>query len=56
MPALEELRQRLPAANEIWVGGEGAVRSARPLDGVRLVANLADLPGAIADWRQAHLQ
>jgi DNA-binding transcriptional MerR regulator/methylmalonyl-CoA mutase cobalamin-binding subunit len=56
MPALEELRQRLPATNEIWVGGEGAVRSARPLDGIRLVADLADLSAAIADWRQAHLQ
>jgi len=56
MPALEELRQRLPAGIELWVGGEGAVRSARPVDGIRLVASLADLPGAIADWRQAHLQ
>lgn len=56
MPALEELRRRLPETIEIWVGGEGAERSARPVDGIRLVANLADLPTTIAEWRRAHSQ
>lgn len=56
MPALAELRQRLPTAMEIWAGGEGAVRSVKPGEGVRLLASLADLPAAIVGWRQGHLQ
>jgi hypothetical protein len=56
MPALEQLRDTLSASCELWVGGEGAVRSVKPREGIRLVPGLADLPAAIADWRKARGQ
>ncbi|MGA7982113.1 MAG: MerR family transcriptional regulator [Chromatiaceae bacterium] len=53
-PALAQLREMLPDNVEIWVGGEGAVRSARPDRGIVVVESLAKLPGAIARWRGNH--
>ncbi len=49
---LEELRRDLPAATELWIGGEGASRATRIPDGVRALAELGDVTGAIRDWRR----
>ncbi len=49
---LAELRARLPAAIELWAGGSSPALRKR-LDGAR-VLNLADVAGAIADWRHRH--
>jgi len=50
-PALAQLREMLPDKVEVWVGGEGAVRSARPDDGIVVVESLSKIPMRIAAWR-----
>lgn len=55
-PALEQLREILPESVAVWAGGEGAARSAKPRDGIKLTVSLSDVSAAIADWRLAHLQ
>lgn len=51
-PALEELRQRLDPAIEIWAGG--AARLHRAAAGTRLLPTMEDALAALADWRAAH--
>jgi hypothetical protein len=53
-PALAQLREMLPDKVEVWVGGEGAVRSARPGDGIVVVDSLSKVPVRIAAWRSDH--
>jgi DNA-binding transcriptional MerR regulator len=50
-PALDQLRDMLPDSVDIWVGGEGAFRSAHPQAGIVVVKSLEDVQGAIALWR-----
>lgn len=52
--ALLELRGKLPAATEIWVGGNAPVLQRRRIDGVQPLDDLAALPGAVALWRTRH--
>jgi methanogenic corrinoid protein MtbC1 len=53
-PALTQLREMLPDDVEVWVGGEGAVRWARPDDGIVVLESLSKIHGAIAGWRRDH--
>lgn len=48
---LRELRQRLPAGCEIWIGGHAPALSRRGLAGVTLVDALDSVPGELARWR-----
>jgi MerR family transcriptional regulator, light-induced transcriptional regulator len=48
---LEELRQKLPRAVALWIGGSGPVMSRRPLQGVTVLTELSSLGSAIAHWR-----
>ncbi|MES2742829.1 MAG: cobalamin B12-binding domain-containing protein [Pseudomonadota bacterium] len=50
--ALAQLRAGLPAATALWAGGSSPALRKR-VDGVQ-VLELADLAGAIADWRGRH--
>jgi MerR family transcriptional regulator, light-induced transcriptional regulator len=51
LSGLEELRQKLPRAVALWVGGSGPVMSRKPLDGVMLLTELSSLGSAVAHWR-----
>lgn len=53
-PALEELRQRLAPAVEIWAGGAGTARLHRAPTGTRLLPTLEDALTALGQWRSAH--
>jgi methanogenic corrinoid protein MtbC1 len=53
-PALTQLKEVLPEDVELWVGGEGAVRWARPDDGIVVLESLSKIQGAIAGWRSDH--
>ena len=48
---LAELRQVLPAATGIWVGGGGVERLKRVPDQVMVVRSLADVSTEIGRWR-----
>jgi cobalamin-dependent methionine synthase I len=50
-PALAQLREMLPEDVEIWVGGEGAVRSVRSDDGIVVVDSLSKIAVKIDAWR-----
>jgi methylmalonyl-CoA mutase cobalamin-binding subunit len=52
--ALVELRGKLPAATDLWVGGNAPVLQRRRIDGVQPMDDLAALPGAVALWRARH--
>lgn len=49
--ALEELRDKLPAHVDLWVGGNAPVLHRRPVDGVQSFQALQDLVPALAAWR-----
>jgi len=52
LPALTELRARLPADVAIWAGGGlPALRGLR-VAGIRVISRLAEIGGAVADWRR----
>ena len=52
LDGLAELRKRLPAAVEIWVGGAGCAALRRRLPaGVCAIGDLAAIDGAVARWR-----
>ena len=53
LPALAELRERLPAAVEIWAGGRSPALGGPPLAGVRVMARVEELDAAVARWRAA---
>jgi DNA-binding transcriptional MerR regulator/methanogenic corrinoid protein MtbC1 len=50
-PALDQLRGLLPDSVSLWVGGGGVLRLAKASAGVRIITELARVPGALADWR-----
>jgi MerR family transcriptional regulator, light-induced transcriptional regulator len=51
---LTTLRDELPASITIWAGG-GSVHELGVLhDGIRFFSDIAQLPQALADWRQLH--
>jgi len=49
--ALSELRGQLPAAVDLWVGGNAPVLHRRPVEGVLALPALQDLLAALAAWR-----
>lgn len=50
---LQELRERLPAAVQIWAGGSHPALHRRALKGVSSVRELSDIPALLAPWRPA---
>jgi len=52
--ALIELRGKLTATTDLWVGGNAPVLQRRRIEGVQPLDELADLPGAVALWRARH--
>ena len=53
LPALAELRARLPATVQIWAGGRSAALRGLPLAGIRVMARLEEIEDAVAQWRDA---
>lgn len=51
---LVDLRGKLPRTVDIWAGGSCPVLYRKPVEGVRVLAELHDVPHALADWREAH--
>jgi len=51
LPALTELRARLPAAVQIWAGGRSAALHGLSLAGIRVMARLEEIDDAVAQWR-----
>ena len=51
LPALAELRARLPAAVQIWAGGGSVALRGLRLPGIRVMSRLVEIHEAIADWR-----
>jgi MerR family transcriptional regulator, light-induced transcriptional regulator len=51
MNGLEELRQKLPRAVDIWVGGSCPVVQRKTLDGVTAIGDLRSLGAFITGWR-----
>ncbi len=52
--ALSQLRAALPAAIAIWAGGGSPILRRRPIAGVSVLCELADIGPALAAWRRAH--
>ena len=52
--SLGDLRNALPAATEIWVGGACASLYHKPLKGIKAQQSLQSIPEMVAQWRQAH--
>lgn len=50
---LQQLRQALPEATELWAGGGGTARLAPP-PGVRLLAGFTEALAALAAWHAEH--
>jgi len=55
-PALDELRQQIGDASEIWAGGSGTARMASPAPGARFLPTLELAQDALKAWQAAHLQ
>ena len=51
LDGLNELRAKLPRSVEIWAGGKCPVLQRRPPADIRVISELSDLAGALADWR-----
>lgn len=51
---LASLRAALPAAVELWAGGDGVKGRARQLPGTRLIGPISELPTVLVAWRAAH--
>lgn len=52
--ALQELRAKLPAGAEVWVGGNAPVLQRRRVQGVQPLDEFSALPEAVAVWRARH--
>jgi len=52
LPALAELRALLPAEVTIWAGGASAALRGPRVAGVRVIAPLAQIGEAVAEWRR----
>ncbi len=51
LPALAELRARLPAAVQIWAGGGSPALRGLRIAGIRVMNQLVDITEAVAEWR-----
>ncbi len=54
LPALGELRARLPADVAIWVGGSSPALRGLRVPGIRAMGSLVDISEAVAHWREEH--
>jgi len=52
LPALAELRRRLPEGVQIWAGGDSAALRGLPIAGIRVMSRLGQIAEAVADWRR----
>jgi len=52
LPALAELRARLPASVTIWAGGGSPALRGLRVPGIHVLAGLADVGEAVARWRR----
>jgi len=52
--ALADLRSKLPARTELWVGGSNSGPRRRPVAGVLTLRTLEEIPAAVARWRETH--
>ncbi|HWH75189.1 MAG TPA: MerR family transcriptional regulator [Methylibium sp.] len=52
--ALTELREKLPAHVELWVGGSAPVLHRRPVAGVRALVALPQIATEVQRWRAEH--
>lgn len=52
---VQALRQQLPGGAGLWVGGACAALYVAPLQGIEVVADIAQLSPLLAQWRQASL-
>ena len=52
LPALAELRARLPASVTIWAGGGSAALRGLRVAGIRVIGGLVEIGQAVADWRR----
>ena len=51
LPALAELRARLPATVEIWAGGAAPGLRGLQVSGIRVMSGLTEIDDAVAEWR-----
>src|SRR5690606_34654131 len=51
LDGLRELRRRLPASTQLWVGGACAALYRQPLEGIRAQRPLGALGALVAQWR-----
>lgn len=51
--ALRELRQLLPPATQLWAGGQCPALHRRPVEGVVTIADVAEVPERLRQWRAA---
>jgi hypothetical protein len=52
LPALAELRSRLPASVQVWAGGGSPALRGLSIAGIRVMSQLVDITEAVADWRR----
>ena len=52
LPALAELRARLPETVQIWAGGGSVALRGLRIAGIRVMDRLVEIGGAVADWRR----
>ena len=53
LPDLAELRARLPATVDIWAGGGSPGLRGLRVRGIRVMAGLAEIDDAVAEWRSS---
>lgn len=53
---LRDLRLALPAERALWAGGRGVKAIRKPVEGVRLLPEFADLYDCLGRWREAHAE
>lgn len=51
---LQDLRTKLPPGTDIWAGGSCPILYRKPIEGVRTLPELHDVPVALTEWREAH--
>lgn len=56
LPALAELRHRLPAEVTLWAGGGSPALRGLRIPGIRVLTGLVDVKEAVAQWREATAQ
>jgi len=51
LEGLQDLRQLMPPASQIWAGGSAIARIRKPPADVQLIGSLADIAGHVVQWR-----